>query len=84
MLCLHDIAGDLFKYARTSQNGFRTLVGLLRQSGSGRLTEYGDVNNANLLALDPVMWEVVGGLSVDTKAASVKRGIVLGRGAGGD
>ena len=41
------------------------LVGLLRQSVFGRLAGYEDVNDADRLALDPVMRQVVGGRAMD-------------------
>jgi hypothetical protein len=37
------------------------VVGLLRQSVFGRLAGYEDVNDADRLALDPVMRQIVGG-----------------------
>ena len=39
----------------------------------GRLAGYDDVNDADRLALDPVMRQVVGGRAVDTKAASASQ-----------
>ncbi len=46
------------------------LDGLFRQSVFGRLAGYEDVNDADRLALDPVMRQVVGGRAVDAQAAS--------------
>jgi len=42
-LCLSDIGADTLADARTSKNGRHRLVGLLRQSGFGRLGGYEDV-----------------------------------------
>jgi hypothetical protein len=50
-----------------------SLVGLLRQSVFGRLAGYEDVNDADRLALDPVMRKVVGGRAVDGSAASTSQ-----------
>jgi hypothetical protein len=72
-LGLHDIAGGLLKDPRTGHNRLHTLVGLLRQSVFGRLAGYDDVNDADRLALDPVMRQVVGGRAFDTKAASASQ-----------
>jgi hypothetical protein len=73
VLGLHDIAGRLLMDTRTGQNRLHSLVGLLRQSVFGRLAEYDDVNDADRLALDPVMRQVVGGRAVDAKAASASQ-----------
>ena len=61
VLGLHDIAGGLLRDTRTGHNRLHSLVGLLRQSVFGRLAGYDDVNDADRLALDPVMRQVVGG-----------------------
>ena len=73
VLGLHDIAGGLLRDTRTGQNRLHSLVGLLRQSVFGRLAGYEDVNDADRLALDPVMRQVVGGRAVDAKAASASQ-----------
>jgi hypothetical protein len=70
---LHRIAGGLLRDTRTGQNRLHTLVGLLRQSVFGRLARYEDVNDADRIALDPVMRQVVGGRAVETKAASASQ-----------
>jgi hypothetical protein len=46
---------------------------LFRQSVFGRLAGYEDVNDADRLALDPVMRQVVGGRAVDAQAASASQ-----------
>ena len=73
VLGLHDIAGGLLRDTRTGHNRLHSLVGLLRQSVFGRLAGYEDVNDADRLALDPVMRQVVGGRAVDAKAASASQ-----------
>jgi hypothetical protein len=73
VLGLHDIAGGLLRDTRTGRNRLHTLVSLLRQSVFGRLAGYEDVNDADRLALDPVMRQVVGGRAVETKAASASQ-----------
>ena len=73
VLGLHDIAGGLLRDKRTGRNRLHTLVGLLRQSVFGRLAGYEDVNDADSLARDPVMRQVVGGRAVETKAASASQ-----------
>ena len=73
VLGLHDIAGGVLSDTRTGHNRLHSLVGLLRQSVFGRLAGYDDVNDADRLALDPVMRQVVGGRAVDAKAASASQ-----------
>ena len=65
VLGLHDLAGGVLRDTRTGHNRLHSLIGLLRQSVFGRLAGYEDVNDADRLALDPVMRQVVGGLAVD-------------------
>ena len=60
VLGLHDIACRELRDTRTGHNRLHSLVGLLRQSVFGRLAGYEDVNDADRLALDPVMRQVVG------------------------
>jgi hypothetical protein len=72
-LGLSALAGDVLADARTGKNGRHALVGLLRQSVFGRLAGYEDVNDADRLALDPVMRQVVGGRAVDALAASTSQ-----------
>ena len=55
---------------RKGKNGVHTLMGLLRQSVFGRLAGYEDVNDAERLARDPVMRQIIGGRAVDAQAAS--------------
>jgi len=55
---------------RMGKNGVHTLMALLRQSVFGRLAGYEDVNDAERLARDPVMCQIVGGRAVNGQAAS--------------
>jgi len=73
VLGLHDIAGSVLRDIRTGHNRLHSLIGLLRQSVFGRLAGYDDVNDADRLALDPVMRQVVGGRAVDAKPASASQ-----------
>jgi hypothetical protein len=58
---------------RRGKNTVHRLDGLFRQSVYGRLAGYADVNDADRLALDPVMRQVVGGRAVDAQAASASQ-----------
>ena len=51
----------------------QVLPDILNRVQFGRLAGYDDVNEADRLALDPVMRQVVGGRAVDTKAASASQ-----------
>jgi hypothetical protein len=73
VLGLHDLAGGLLRDTRTGHNRLHSFVGLLRQSVFGRLAGYEDVIDAERLAFDPVMRQVVGGRAVDAKAASASQ-----------
>jgi hypothetical protein len=73
VLGLHDLAGGVLRDTRTGHNRLHSLIGLLRQSVFGRLAGYEDVNDADRLALDPVMRQVVGGRAVDGNAASASQ-----------
>ena len=68
-LGLHDLAGRSLRDTRTGKNGVHNFVGLLRQSTFGRLAGYPAVNDADRLARDPVMRQIVGGRAVDGQAA---------------
>jgi hypothetical protein len=69
-LGLSDLASAALRDTRRGKNTVHRLDGLFRQSVFGRLAEYEDVNDADRLALDPVMRQVVGGRAVDAQAAS--------------
>jgi hypothetical protein len=70
---LSELAGSVLRDTRTGHNRLHSLVGLLRQSVFGRLAGYEDVNDADRLALDPVMRQIVGGRAVDAQAASASQ-----------
>ncbi len=59
--------------ARTGKNGRHRLAGLLRQSVSGRLAGYEDVNDADRLCRDPAMRWVVGDRAITGAAASASQ-----------
>jgi hypothetical protein len=73
VLGLHDLAGEQLVDTRSGHNRLHSVVGLLRQSVFGRLAGYEDVNDADRLALDPVMRQIVGGRAVDHQAASASQ-----------
>jgi DDE family transposase len=69
-LGLTDLAGGVLSECRRGRNTRHLLTGLLRQSVSGRLAGYEDVNDAERLAHDPAMRTVVGRGGLDRRAAS--------------
>jgi hypothetical protein len=72
-LGLSSIASAALCDSRRGKNTVHRLDGLFRQSVYGRLAGYEDVNDADRLALDPVMRQVVGGRAVDAQAASASQ-----------
>jgi hypothetical protein len=68
-----DLASAVLHDTRRGKNTVHRLDGLFRQSVFGRLAGYEAVNDAERLALDPVMCQVVGGRAVDAQAASVSQ-----------
>jgi len=72
-LGLSGLASEAIRDNRTGKNTVHRLDGLFRQSVYGRLAGYEDVNDADRLALDPVMRQVVGGRAVDAQAASASQ-----------
>ena len=72
-LGLSDLASAALRDNRPGKNTVHRLDGLFRQSVYGRLAGYEDVNDADRLALDPVMRQVVGGRAVDAQAASASQ-----------
>ena len=72
-LGLSDLASGALSDSRRGKNTTHRLDGLFRQSVYGRLAGYEDVNDADRLALDPVMRQVVGGRAVDAQAASASQ-----------
>ena len=73
VLGLHDLMGEHLQDTRTGHNRLHSMVGLSRQSVFGRLAGYEDVNDADRLAVDPVMRHIVGGRAVDHQAASASQ-----------
>jgi hypothetical protein len=67
------MAGESLRDCRTGRNTQHTLTALVRQSVYSRLAGYEDVNDAERLALDPVMRAVVGGRAKDKQAASTSQ-----------
>ena len=72
-LGLSGLASAALCDSRRGKNTVHRLDGLFRQSVYGRLAGYEDVNDADRLALDPVMRQVVGGRAVDAQAASASQ-----------
>jgi len=63
-LGLSDLATTALRDTRRGKNTVHRLDGLFRQLVFGRLAGYEDVNDANRLACDPVMRQIVGGFAV--------------------
>lgn len=72
-LGLSAMAVDELADIRTGRNGQHALVGMLRQSISGRLAGYEDVNDVERLRYDPAMRWIVGGKAAQGYAASVSK-----------
>jgi hypothetical protein len=72
-LGLSDLALGVLRDSRRGKNTVHQLDGLFRQSVYGRLAGYEDVSDADRLALDPVMRQIVGGRAVDARAASASQ-----------
>ena len=81
-LGLSDLASAALRDNRRGKNTVHRLDGLFRQSVFGRLAGYEDVNDADRLALDPVMRQVVGGRAVDAGGLGFPDGAVRDRDAG--
>ena len=72
-LGLSDLASAALCDSRRGKNTVHRLDGQFRQSVYGRLAGHEDVNDADRLALDPVIRQVVGGGAVDGQAASASQ-----------
>jgi hypothetical protein len=72
-LGLSSLASAALRDTRPGKNTVHRLDGLFRQSVFGRLAGYEDVKDADRLALDPAMRQVVGGRAVDAQAASASQ-----------
>jgi len=69
-LGLSDLASSTLNESRRGKNRVHRLDGLFRQSVYVRLAGYEDVNDADRLALDPVVRQVAGRRAIDAQAAS--------------
>lgn len=73
VLGLTATADDMFRDPRHGKNTQHEMVALLRQSVYSRLAGYEDTNDAERLAVDPAMRQVVGGRAKDHQAASTSQ-----------
>jgi hypothetical protein len=67
------MADAMFRDPRRGKNTQHELMGMLRQAVYGRLAGYEDTNDAQRLAIDPAMRQVVGGRAKERQAASTSQ-----------
>ena len=67
------MADDMFRDPRRGKNTQHELMGMLRQAVYSRLAGYEDTNDAERLAVDPAMRQVVGGRAKDRQGASTSQ-----------
>jgi len=67
------MADDMFRDPRHGKNTQHELMGMLRQAVYSRLAGYEDTNDAERLAVDPAMREVVGGRAKHRQGASTSQ-----------
>jgi hypothetical protein len=63
-LGLFDKTVPFLQDTRKGRSGVHSLMGLLRQSVLGRLAGYEDINDAERLARDSMMCQIIGGRAV--------------------
>ena len=67
------MADAMFRDPRRGKNTQHELMGMLRQAVYGRLAGYKDTNDAERLAVDPAMRQIVGGRAKDRQGASTSQ-----------
>src|SRR5271165_850933 len=72
-LGLTDLGENLLSDGRTGKNTQHSMVAQIRQSIFSRLAGYEDTNDAERLAVDPTMRQVVGGRAKERTAASTSQ-----------
>jgi hypothetical protein len=73
VLGLSMIGGCLLEDGRRGKNTQHSMLALIRQSIYSRLAGYEDTNDAERLAVDPIMRQVVGGRACEHSAASTSQ-----------
>ena len=73
VLGLTVMSGRMLNDWRTGKNTQHSMVALTRQSIYSRLAGYEDTNDAERLAVDPIMRQVVGGRATEHSAASTSQ-----------